>query len=198
MAAEKLIIGLGNPGREYEKTRHNLGFLSVGYLARQYGVDLKKSRQAQALAAEVREGDVRAILVLPLTYMNNSGNAVRDIACFEKIAPGNILVVCDDINLDFGAMRLKSGGSDGGHNGLRSVIAEIGSRDFPRLRMGVGAPPSRELQADYVLAGFRAGEARELPGFLEQAAECCRLWLLGEGARAMTEFNKRKDTKDHE
>ena len=108
MAAEKLVIGLGNPGREYEKTRHNLGFLVAMRLAKEYGAEFKKFRQANALVAEIKEGDARIFLVLPLTYMNNSGIAVRDIAHFEKILPENILVVCDDINLDFGEARLKA------------------------------------------------------------------------------------------
>ena len=197
MAAEKLVIGLGNPGREYEKTRHNLGFLVVMRLAKEYGAEFKKSRQANALVAEIKEGDTRIFLVLPLTYMNNSGIAVRDIAHFEKITSRDILVICDDINLEFGEMRLRTDGSDGGHNGLKSMIAELGGGDFPRLKMGVGAPPSRELQAEYVLFSFKAQEIKELPGFIDQAVECCRLWLKGDFAQAMTEFNKRKDKKDN-
>ena len=198
MAAEKLVIGLGNPGSEYQKTRHNLGFLVVMRLAKEYGAEFKKSRQTNALVAEIKEGDTKSLLVLPLTYMNNSGIAVRDIAHFDKIVPQDILVVCDDINLDFGEMRLRMEGSDGGHNGLKSMIAEFGGQDFPRLKMGVGAPPSRELQADYVLSGFKTQEIKELSGFVDQAVECCRLWLKGDGARAMTEFNKRKDKNDNE
>ncbi|MBF0123679.1 MAG: peptidyl-tRNA hydrolase, partial [Candidatus Omnitrophica bacterium] len=106
--------------------------------------------------------------------------------------------VCDDINLDFGEMRLRMDGSDGGHNGLKSIIAELGCGDFPRLKMGVGAPPSRDLQAEYVLSSFKAQETKELPGLVDQAGTCCRLWLKGDVAQAMTEFNKRKDKKDNE
>lgn len=198
MAAEKLVIGLGNPGHEYEKTRHNLGFLVVLRLAQTCGADFKKSRQANALVAEISDADLKSSFVLPLTYMNNSGNAVRDIAHFKKIAPQDILVVCDDINLDFGEMRLKQEGSDGGHNGLKSLIAELGGGMFPRLKIGIGTPPSREQQADYVLAGFNSREVKELPGIVDQAVECCRLWISGDVSRAMTEFNKRKDRKDNE
>jgi len=198
LAAAKLIVGLGNPGREYEKTRHNLGFMVVTRLAAEYHVPLKKYRHASAVAAEISEGELKALLAEPLTYMNNSGLAVRDIVHFEKLDLADILVVCDDTNLTFGEMRLKSAGSDGGHNGLKSIIAELGTTAFARLKLGVGAPPTRELQVDWVLANFKAAEMKELGGFIDQAVECCRLWLKDDTARAMTAFNKRKDTKDNE
>ena len=198
MAAAKLIVGLGNPGREYDKTRHNFGFMVVTRLAAQYQASLKRYRHAAALAAEISEGQAKALLAEPLTYMNNSGWAVRDIVRFEKLDLADILVVCDDINLDFGEIRLKSAGSDGGHNGLKSIIAELGTTSFTRLKLGVGAPPTRELQVDWVLANFKASEMKELGGIIDQAVECCRLWLQGETARAMTEFNKRKEKKDNE
>ncbi len=198
MAASKLIVGLGNPGREYVKTRHNLGFMVIERLAAEYNALLKKYRHASALAAEVSEGDVPALLAEPLTYMNLSGTAVRGIVHFEKLEAANILVVCDDINLGFGDMRLKTGGSDGGHNGLGSIIADLGTEGFARLRLGIGAPPERDLQKDWVLSNFKASEMKDLEGFIDQAVECCRLWLKGEAARAMTEFNKRKEKKDNE
>ncbi len=198
MARSKLIIGLGNPGREYEKTRHNLGFMVIARLAAEHNVQLKKYRQASAVAAEISAGEMTALLAEPLTYMNNSGLAVRDIVHFEKLDVADILVVCDDINLDFGEMRLKSSGSDGGHNGLKSIIAELGTSAFVRLKVGVGAPPVRDLQVEWVLANFKAPEMKELPGIIDQAVECCQLGLKGETARAMTEFNKRKDKKDNE
>ena len=196
--ATKLIVGLGNPGREYEKTRHNLGAMVVRRLAGDAGVVFKKSRLANAEAAELSEDGTAVLLITPLTYMNNSGIAVREMAGFLKIATEDILVVCDDINLNLGEMRLRADGSDGGHNGLKSIIAEMGTSSFPRLKLGVGAPLSKERQADYVLSNFSAREAGELGGFLEQAAECCRLWIRGDAARAMTQFNQRKDKKDNE
>jgi PTH1 family peptidyl-tRNA hydrolase len=198
LAAAKLIVGLGNPGREYEKTRHNLGYMVVTRLAAEHQASLKRYRHAAALAAEISEGEATVLLAEPLTYMNNSGVAVRDIVHFEKIELADVLVVCDDINLDFGETRLKSAGSDGGHNGLKSIIAELGTTAFTRLKIGVGAPPTRELQVDWVLANFKAAEMKELGGIIDQAVECCRLWLKGETARAMTEFNKRKEKKDNE
>jgi peptidyl-tRNA hydrolase, PTH1 family len=198
LAAAKLIIGLGNPGREYEKTRHNLGFMVLTRLAAEYNVALKKYRNASALAAEISEGETKVLLAEPLTYMNNSGIVVRDIVHFEKLDLADILVVCDDINLAFGEIRLKSSGSDGGHNGLKSIIAEVGTESFARLKLGVGAPPVRELQADWVLANFKASEMKELGGFIDQAVECCRLWLKGEQARAMTEYNQRKGKQNNE
>jgi PTH1 family peptidyl-tRNA hydrolase len=198
LAAAKLIIGLGNPGREYEKTRHNLGFMVVSRLATEYRVTLKKYRHASALAAEISEGDLKALLAEPLTYMNNSGLAVRDIVRFEKLDLADILVVCDDINLAFGEIRLKSAGSDGGHNGLKSIIAELGTESFVRLKLGIGAPPMRDLQVDWVLADFKTAEKKELGDFLDQAVMCCRMWLKGETARAMTEYNQRKGKKNDE
>ncbi len=198
MAAKKIIVGLGNPGREYEKTRHNLGAVVVQRLADDAGVKWHKSRQANALTAEISLAEEHALLVLPLTYMNNSGLAVVDIVHFTKIAFRNILVVCDDIHLGFGEMRLRSSGSHGGHNGLRSLEHALGTESFARLRMGVGSPVSADRQADYVLEKFTAREHKALDEFIEQGVECCRLWLKGEVARAMTEFNQRKDKKDND
>jgi peptidyl-tRNA hydrolase, PTH1 family len=198
LAAAKLIIGLGNPGREYEKTRHNLGFMVVTRLAAEHNVALKKYRHASALAAEISEGELKVLLAEPLTYMNNSGLAVRDIVHFEKPELADILVVCDDINLGFGEIRLKPGGSDGGHNGLKSIIAELGTESFARLKLGIGAPPTKDLQVDWVLADFKPAEKKELGSFLDQAVTCCRMWLEGETARAMTEYNQRKGNKNNE
>lgn len=198
MAVKKLIVGLGNPGREYEKTRHNLGFMALMRLAREYGAEFSKSRQADALTAEIQDGETRILLVLPLTFMNRSGLAVRAIAGFDKVDIENILVICDDIHLAFGDMRLRTEGTDGGHNGLKSIIAELGSESFPRLKIGVGVPPSKERQADYVLSNFSTPEVKELGGVIDRARECAQLWLAGNTARAMAEFNKRKDKKDNE
>ena len=198
MGVSKLCIGLGNPGRQYEKTRHNIGFVVLMELARRNGVQWQKSRQGEALVAEVSGNGENILLVLPLTFMNNSGCAVRDIARFNKISPERILVVVDDIRLDFGAMRLKQDGSDGGHNGLRSVAQELGCREYSRLRLGVGASPPGMDQAVYVLSDFSARENKELVRFIADAADCCRLWMEGEMSRAMTQYNQRKEEKYNE
>jgi PTH1 family peptidyl-tRNA hydrolase len=167
-------------------------------LARQYRVEWKKSRHGEALEAKISEGEENILLVLPLTFMNNSGCAVRDIAHFNKVTPEKMLVVVDDIRLDFGAVRLKQDGSDGGHNGLRSIVREIGSKEYARLRLGVDAPPSGMDMAAYVLAEFSARENKALVRFIADAADCCRLWIKGEMSRAMTQYNQRKEEKYNE
>jgi PTH1 family peptidyl-tRNA hydrolase len=192
MAETKLIVGLGNPGREYEKTRHNLGFMTVEALAQECGGEFKKCRYASARTAEVREEGGKIIFALPQTFMNNSGIAVREIVKFENVLLENLIIVCDDIHLAFGDMRLKSEGSDGGHNGLGSIVAHLGCEAFARLRLGVGEPPKPALQVDYVLMEFKREEKALLPGFLDDAVNCLKLWLHGEMAQAMTMYNKRK------
>jgi PTH1 family peptidyl-tRNA hydrolase len=195
----KLCVGLGNPGRQYQHTRHNIGFLVLMELARRSGVEWKKSRHAEALTAEVAgHAGEGILLVLPTTFMNNSGHAVKGIAHFHQVIPAQTLVVVDDIRLDFGVMRLRSEGSDGGHNGLRSVAAAIESRQYPRLRLGVGASPPGFDQADYVLSEFSARERKDLPGFISGAADCCGVWMEGDMPRAMTQYNQRKEEKHNE
>jgi PTH1 family peptidyl-tRNA hydrolase len=187
-----MIVGLGNPGLKYMLTRHNLGAVAVEALARDQGLDLKKSRYAQALVAEYAVSGGKVILALPTTFMNNSGLAVRALADFYGVLFSNILVVSDDIRLDFGDMRLKGDGSDGGHNGHKSVGAHLGTQAYPRLRLGVGSPARPDRQADYVLSEFSKGEKPFLRAFVEEAVGCLKLWVQGETAKAMTLYNKRK------
>ena len=191
----KLIVGLGNPGREYEKTRHNLGFMAVQRLAGKLDAEFRKCRYASALTAEVRENDQKIILALPQTFMNNSGASVRDIMKFDNVALEDVLVVCDDLRLDVGKLKLRLEGSDAGHNGLKSIAAHLGTEAYARLRMGVGMPKSPDVQVDFVLGTFSIAEAKILEDVLESACDCCRLWLTGDTARAMTLYNKRKDNE---
>jgi len=191
----KLIVGLGNPGREYEKTRHNLGFMAVQRLAGKLDAEFKKCRYASALTAEVREDGQKIVLALPQTFMNNSGDAVRDIMKFDNVALEDVLVVCDDLRLDVGKLKLRLEGSDAGHNGLKSIAAHLGTEAYARLKMGVGMPKSPDVQVDFVLGTFSAAEAKLLGDVLESACDCCRLWLTGDMARAMTLYNKRKDNE---
>jgi PTH1 family peptidyl-tRNA hydrolase len=188
----KLIVGLGNPGRAYEKTRHNLGFMAVQRLAVGLGAEFKKCRYASALTADVRGNDEKIVLALPQTFMNNSGDAVRDIMKFENAAPEDLLVVCDDLRLDVGQLKLRPEGSDAGHNGLKSITAHLGTEIYARLKLGIGAPKSPDEQTDFVLGKFGATETKKLEDVLESACDCCRLWLTGDTARAMTLYNKRK------
>ncbi len=182
LARTKLIVGLGNPGREYEKTRHNFGFMAVQRVAQGYGAGFKACRHAAAFTAEMREGGDKTVFVLPQTFMNNSGAAVGNIVRFENITPADILVVCDDLRTGFGALRLRAEGSDGGHNGLKSITAHLGTDAYARLKLGIGPLPlSLDLgaQTDFVLGCFSAAEVKDIDGILESAADCCRLWLAG-------------------
>lgn len=192
MAGRKLVVGLGNPGREYQNTRHNLGFMLVEHIAVLYNAGFSRYRHAQALAARTEIEGQDVLLALPLTYMNLSGHALKEIADYEQIALSDILVVADDIHLDFGSVRLKSGGSHGGHNGIRSVIEQLATAEVARLRMGVGKPPSPDRQVDYVLSDFTKEEIARMGAFIDDAAGCLRLWIAGQAAEAMTKFNKRK------
>ena len=193
MSERKLIVGLGNPGEKYEKTRHNVGFLVVTELARRHGVKFSRNTSCQGWTAQTKQGEQVYDILLPLTYMNHSGLAVKRLAEARTIAPADILVVCDDFNLDFGFLRLRQNGSDGGHNGLSSIIAELGTRDFPRLRVGIGTPPAGQDAADYVLKEFLARESKSLAPVLAEAADCCDAWLIQDINQVMSQFNRRKE-----
>ena len=157
-----LIVGLGNYGDKYRLTRHNAGFLTVDFLAQKCNARIDRLR-FQSLCTEAMIGSHRVLLMKPQTLMNNSGLAVREAADFYKIAPENILVISDDITLPVGRMRLRRNGSAGGHNGLKSIIAQIGSDAFPRLRMGIGKKPHPDYDlADWVLSEFNKSEQETL------------------------------------
>jgi len=194
----RLIVGLGNPGREYEDTRHNLGFHVVSHLAKEHDLQFSRSRFKEAMAASGTIAGQDVLLLLPLTYMNQSGLAVRAVVSQKRIPLENILIVCDDLALDFGQMRLRRQGSDGGHKGLRSLIEEMKARDFARLRLGIGSPRKKDTTTDYVLGEFSDHEKKELPGFTRQARDCCLAWLALGIQRAMNRFNKRKANDDEQ
>ena len=187
----RIIIGLGNPGKKYEATRHNLGFLAVERLARHFKIVLSKNETYQGMLGQKIQDDNTIGLFLPLTFVDNSGSAVLKLAKKKRISTDNILVVCDDLNLDFGQLRLKTGGSDGGHHGLQSIINALSDDRFARLRLGIGRPEDRNDVVDYVLTPFTPEEKRKLPALLEKAAECCAAWLSQGAAKAMNQFNKR-------
>lgn len=193
MAGTKIIVGLGNPGGEYRKTRHNLGFMAVEALAAQYGAPFGKCRYANALVAEAREVDTKVLFVLPQTYMNNSGLAVGAVVNFDKVALENLMVVVDDLHLDFGQSRLRLEGADAGHNGLKSITSHLHTTAYARLRLGIGAAPCVEKQADYVLAEFSRTEEKSLGILIQEAVCCLQWWINGETAEAMTRYNRRKD-----
>lgn len=191
MSESRLIVGLGNPGKRYEETRHNLGFRVVRSLAKRLNVKLSRKLflKGYLAAAEVEGFDVS--LLLPTTYMNNSGLTLRRFLKNNPFVFSDILVVCDDVNLTFGGIRIKSQGSSGGHNGLSSLMQHLGSDQFARLRLGVGSPLGKKELADFVLSDFSKKEKEDLGSFVEKAVECCIVWVTGGVERAMNQFNKR-------
>ena len=166
-----LIVGLGNPGREYEKTRHNAGFRAIDVLAGKLGCKIDKLKY-QGLYCQTSYGGKKLFLLKPQTYMNLSGRSVLQLSSYFNIPPQRIIVLFDDISLAPGRLRIRADGSAGGHNGIKSIIAEIGSQEFPRVKIGVGgkAHPDQNL-ADHVLSGFSAQEEKDLQSALERAAD---------------------------
>ena len=166
-----LIVGLGNPGREYEKTRHNAGFRAVDVLADKLGCKLDKGK-FQGLYCQTSYKGQKLYLLKPQTFMNLSGRSVLQLSAFFKIPPAQIIVMFDDISLEPGRLRVRADGSAGGHNGIKSIIGELGSQSFPRVKIGVGAKPHPEYNlADWVLSTFSANEEKNLEPALERAAD---------------------------
>lgn len=166
-----LIVGLGNPGAEYEKSRHNCGFRAIDILARKLGCRIDKGK-FQGLYTQVRHGDKKLLLLKPQTYMNLSGRSVLALSAFYRIPPQRIIVLFDDISLEPGRLRVRANGSAGGHNGIKSIIGELGSQDFPRVKIGVGAKPHPDYDlADWVLSTFSSQEETLLSPALERAAD---------------------------
>ena len=186
----KLIVGLGNPGKEYENTRHNIGFAVIDAFARQHGIAVTK-REHQALIGESRIGDTRVFLMKPQTFMNLSGQAVAAFLRMKPLEFADILVVTDDIALPLGKLRLRADGSAGGHNGLKSLIAHLHGQGFPRLRFGVGAPRDASVQIDFVLSRFGRSEQRDVDDGIEQAVAALDLWLSDGIQPAMNRFNQK-------
>ena len=184
-----LIAGLGNPEAKYDGTRHNAGFLAVDLLALQEHVDIKKLK-FHALVGDVRLGGERCLLMKPQTMMNLSGDAVAEAANFYKIPPERVLVLFDDISLDVGRTRVRRKGSAGGHNGIKSIIARLGSQDFPRVKIGVGAKPNPQYDlADWVLSRFTKEELEQLHIAAEHACESIALMVNGKIDEAMNRYN---------
>lgn len=185
-----LVVGLGNPGERYAQTRHNAGALAVDALLQRAGGRLK-SHKSGCLVAEVSLRGDRVVLARPTTYMNDSGRPVRQLMHWYKQPVENLVVVHDEIDIPFGEVRVKAGGGTAGHNGLGSIVNHLGSKDFVRVRVGVGRPRGAKAAADHVLAGFSASERKELPFLLEAAADAVEAIVADGVARAMNEFNTR-------
>ena len=184
-----LIVGLGNPGKEYVGTRHNVGFDAVTALAEALGVRIDRSKHS-ALIAEASIADTRVLLMLPQTYMNLSGEAVADAARFYKIPPERILVFCDDISFAPGIIRIRRKGSHGGHNGLRSIVERLGSSDFPRVKIGVGQKPLGWDLADWVLGRLPDTDRDAVRARHADMTEAARLIVSGRIDDAMMRYSK--------
>ena len=173
----QLVVGLGNPGPQYEKTRHNVGFMVADLLAGRLGGTFKVHKRSGAEIVTGRLGGRSVILAKPRAYMNESGRHVGPLAKFYSVSPGDVIVIHDELDIDFGKIRLKLGGGEGGHNGLRSVVNALGTKDFQRVRVGIGRPPGRKDPAAFVLEGFSAAERAEVPAICEQAADATELLI---------------------
>ena len=189
MADERwLIAGLGNPGPQYAGTRHNAGFLVADQLAARLGARFSRAR-ARADVVTGRLAGTPVTVAKPLTFMNLSGGPVAALRGFYKVPAGQILVIHDELDLPFGTVRLKDGGGDNGHNGLRSISAALGSREYIRLRVGISRPPGRMDPADYVLHNFSAAERAALPEVLERSADVAEAMLARGIAAAQNEYH---------
>jgi PTH1 family peptidyl-tRNA hydrolase len=186
-----LVVGLGNPGRQYAGNRHNAGFMVVDELIRLSGAGTPRQRMGAEIA-EATLGGTKVIFCKPMEFMNASGFAVSRASAFWKIPPAQTVVVHDDMDLDFGRLRLCEAGGTGGHNGLRSIVAEMGTEAFCRVRCGIGRPPPAWEGADYVLADFSPEERHALPNLLEEAAGATRAIVEDGLVAAMNRFNRRK------
>ena len=188
-AVDWLIVGLGNPGQKYEHTRHNMGFLTVDLMAEKQGVKLNKVKFKAAFNI-MNFADAKCLVMKPQTYMNLSGEAVREAAQFYKVPADHVLVIYDDVSLPVGKIRVRPTGSAGGHNGIKNIIAHLGTQDFPRVKIGVGAKPTPDYDlADWVLSSFSAQDEKALSVSLKNAADAA-LAIIDHGVpEAANRFN---------
>lgn len=187
---EYIICGLGNPGTQYENTRHNAGFMAIDTIAKNKNAEIKKLR-FKSLTGDIMLGGVRCLLMKPTTFMNNSGEAVREALSFYKLPPERLIVIYDDISMDVGRTRIRRKGSDGGHNGIKSIILCTNSDSFPRIKIGVGAKPHPDYNlADWVLSPFLKEQAEALESSLSNAAAAAELMVQDKTDEAMNKYNK--------
>lgn len=185
----RLVVGLGNPGQRYKGTRHNMGFLVLGELARRYGISAPREK-FQGELVEGRVGGNKVLFLAPATYMNESGRSVLAARDFYNVPPESILIVCDDIALSLAQLRVRRGGSSGGQKGLGDIIRRLGTDQIPRLRIGVGSPPPRWDVADYVLSQFTKQELPEIEQAVIRAAEAVTVWVNDGLAVCMNRYNR--------
>ena len=185
-----IIAGLGNPGKKYEKTRHNAGFIAIDYIAERSGVKIDRVK-FRSLVSEATLGGVRVLLMKPQTLMNNSGLAIGEAAAFYKIPPENVIVLHDEISFDAGVLRIRRKGSAGGHNGLKSIISSLGSDSFPRVKIGVGQKPTPDYDlVDWVLGRLTDSDMKNISERLDDINAACELMLQGKIDDAMCKFSK--------
>ena len=189
-----MIVGIGNPGKKYETTRHNVGFQTVDVLAKKLGVPMR-SRRFKTVHGIGSYAGIKVILMKPQTFVNLSGEAVRSLSKYYGVEPEHILVVYDDVYLEMGAIRVRPSGSAGGHNGLKNIISQLGSDGFPRVRLGTGPQPEGMDLIEFVLRPMTSGERKTMKEIYEEAAEAC-LVLIKDGAeRAMNLFNGKRNSR---
>lgn len=186
----KVIVGLGNPDRKYHGTRHNIGFQAIDYLADKYRITVDTKKHRGLTGKGFVEGQ-KVILVKPQTYMNLSGECLRQIMDFYKLEPEDFIVIYDDINLDVGQLRIRKKGSAGGHNGIKSIISHLGSQDFPRIRIGVGEKPKEYDLVDYVLGHFSKEELKIYDEIMPNVAGAVELMVWDDIDQAMNQYNKK-------
>lgn len=195
MVTRYLIAGLGNPGKKYENTRHNIGFWVVDELARRYSLSFGKTER-KAVTADGMMREKRVLLAKPQTYMNASGEAVRALVDFYQIDVANVIAIYDEIDLPLGTLRMRAKGSAGGHNGIKSIIQHLGTQEFSRIRCGVSRPPGRMNAADYVLAPFAGDDVITARILTERAADAVETWLTDGIEIAMTRHNGNVEETD--
>ena len=187
-----VIVGLGNPGKKYENTRHNAGFISIDALAERYGISISEKKHKALCGSGVIEGN-KVLLVKPQTFMNLSGESVRSVMDFYKIDPEeDMLVIYDDISLAPGNIRIRKKGSAGGHNGIKSIIAHVGTQNFMRIKVGVGEKPSGWDLADYVLGHFSDEDNEKIKEIMPDVMQAAALMVQGDVDKAMNDFNAKK------
>ena len=187
-AQRVMIVGLGNPGREYRENRHNVGFMVIDALAEKFGITPGKVK-SKAILGEGRVDGMRVVLVKPQTFMNLSGQAVASLVKFYKIPLDRMLVIHDDLDLPLGILRLRPGGGSGGQKGIASIIERLGTQEFPRMRVGIGRPPGRMDPADYVLQDFSKQDKDELTFLFQRAVDAVEVFIHSDLQTAMNQFN---------
>lgn len=187
-----IIVGLGNPGRKYQGTRHNIGWDAITRISDDYDIPLNLKKH-KALCGMGFIGNGKVILSQPQTFMNLSGESLIDLASFYKVTEEKIIVIYDDVSLDVGQLRIRKSGSAGGHNGIKSIIQQLGTQDFPRIRIGVGEKPDNWDLADYVLSRFSSNEEKIIRQALKDTSDACKLILSSGIEEAMNQYNRRRN-----